>query len=248
MANENTPKVGALGTLTNGFVKENPVLRLVLGTCPTLAVSTSMVSAIGMGIATIMVLILSNTIISLFKRIIPSKVRIPAYIVVISSMVTVVSMLVKAFVPVIYEALGVYLPLITVNCIILGRAESFASKNSVILSALDGLGMGIGFLAALFSISFLREFVGSGTLLNNFTSLVPFLGENALGGFNGLDVASFFAQNTNLEPVKLLILPAGGFLIYGFIMALVNRMNHKKGKPSVTMGCEGCNACEKEAK
>ena len=143
-------KVSPLETFSKGFVKENPVLRLVLGTCPALAVSNTMVSAIGMGIATIMVLVMTNTIISALKKVIPSKVRIPAYIVIISTMVTVVQMLVKAFLPVIYDALGVYLPLITVNCIILGRAESFASKNSVALSILDGLGMGIGFLAALF--------------------------------------------------------------------------------------------------
>ncbi|HOA34531.1 MAG TPA: electron transport complex subunit E [Clostridiales bacterium] len=238
-------KVSPLETFSKGFVKENPVLRLVLGTCPALAVSNTMVSAIGMGIATIMVLVMTNTIISALKKVIPSKVRIPAYIVVISTMVTVVQMLVKAFLPVIYDALGVYLPLITVNCIILGRAESFASKNSVALSILDGLGMGIGFLAALFSISLIREFVGGGTILSGIQSLLPFLSGSS---FNGVDVASAVSQYTALEPIKIFILPAGGFMVFGFLMALVNRINHKKGKPSVELGCGSCKACDKEAK
>ena len=131
--------------LTKGFLDENPVLRLVLGTCPTLAVSTSVESAVGMGLAASIVLICSNVAISALRKIIPSKVRIPAYIVVIASFVTIVQMLVKAFAPSLDEQLGVYLPLIVVNCIILGRAEAFAGKNSVLASAVDGLGMGIGF-------------------------------------------------------------------------------------------------------
>lgn len=149
---------------TKGLLRENPVLRLVLGTCPTLATSTSMVNAIGMGIAATIVLVCSNIAISALRKVIPDKVRIPAYVVIIASFVTIVQMLVKAFVPALDAALGVFLPLIVVNCIILGRAEAFANKNPVIASAVDGMGMGIGFTAALFCMATVREFLGNGTL------------------------------------------------------------------------------------
>lgn len=139
---------------TKGIIKENPVLRLVLGTCPTLAVTTSAINAIGMGIAATIVLVCSNVAISALRKVIPSKVRIPAYIVIIASFVTLVQMVVKAYVPALNDALGVYLPLIVVNCIILGRAEAFASKNPVGASALDGLGMGVGFTTSLFIIGY----------------------------------------------------------------------------------------------
>ena len=138
-------KVSLGKEFTKGLIKENPVLRLVLGTCPTLAISTSVVNALGMGISAMIVLVCSNIVISALRKVIPSKVRIPAYIVIIASFVTIVQMLVKAFVPALDSALGVFLPLIVVNCIILGRAEAFAGKNSVIASAVDGLGMGVGF-------------------------------------------------------------------------------------------------------
>ena len=151
--------------LTKGILKENPVFRLVLGTCPTLAVSTSAMSALGMGAAATVVLICSNLVISACRKIIPDKVRIPAYITIIAGFVSVVQMLVKAFVPAIDKSLGIYLPLIVVNCIILGRAEAFASKNPVIPSVLDGLGMGIGFTAALLVMGCIRELLGSGTYL-----------------------------------------------------------------------------------
>ncbi|MBQ2812778.1 MAG: electron transport complex subunit RsxE, partial [Clostridia bacterium] len=175
--------------LTKGIIIENPVLRLVLGTCPTLATTTSVTSAIGMGISASIVLICSNIVISALRKVIPAKVRIPAYIVVIASFVTIVQMLVKAFVPVLDEQLGVYLPLIVVNCIILGRAEAFAGKNGVLASAVDGLGMGIGFTVALFVMGTIREILGAGSFLAGISGLIggtfdgfkiPFLNENPM--------------------------------------------------------------------
>ena len=202
---------------TKGLIRENPVLRLVLGTCPTLATSTSMVNAIGMGIAATLVLVCSNIAISALRKVIPDKVRIPAYIVIIASFVTIVQMVVKAFLPSLDEQLGVYLPLIVVNCIILGRAEAFANKNPVLASAIDGLGMGIGFTAALFLMGSVREIFGAGTFLG---TSIPFLSEN---------------------PMLIFILPPGGFFTYGLLMAVVNRMAEKKGKPRAELrGCEAC--------
>lgn len=210
---------------SKGLVDENPVLRLVLGTCPTLATSTSVESAIGMGLATSIVLICSNIVISALRKVIPSKVRIPAYIVVIASFVTVVQMLVNAFVPTLNEQLGVYLPLIVVNCIILGRAEAFASKNSVAVSAIDGLGMGIGFTTALFCIGFVREILGTGTitisLLNNGNPLFP----------------AIFGEN----PITIFILAPGGFFVFGMLIALANHIAQKKGKKIAEL--HSCKAC-----
>lgn len=203
--------------LTKGIIAENPVLRLVLGTCPTLATTTSVESAIGMGLAASVVLICSNVVISALRKVIPDKVRIPAYIVVIASFVTIVQMIVKAFLPSLDEQLGVYLPLIVVNCIILGRAEAFASKNPVLASAVDGLGMGIGFTAALFLMGSVREIFGAGTFLGN---SVPFLSEN---------------------PMLIFILPPGGFFVYGILMAAVNKLAESKGKKRAELrGCEAC--------
>ena len=203
--------------LTKGIIVENPVLRLVLGTCPTLAVTTSVESAIGMGLAASVVLICSNIVISALRKVIPDKVRIPAYIVIIASFVTIVQMVVKAFLPSLDEQLGVYLPLIVVNCIILGRAEAFASKNPVLASAVDGLGMGIGFTAALFLMGSVREILGAGTFLG---TGVPFLSEN---------------------PMLIFILPPGGFFVFGVLMAAVNRLAEKKGKKRAELrGCEAC--------
>ncbi len=203
--------------LTKGIIAENPVLRLVLGTCPTLATTTSVESAIGMGLAASVVLICSNVVISALRKVIPDKVRIPAYIVIIASFVTIVQMVVKAFLPSLDEQLGVYLPLIVVNCIILGRAEAFASKNPVFASALDGLGMGIGFTAALFLMGTVREVLGAGTFLG---TGVPFLSEN---------------------PMLIFILPPGGFFVFGVLMAAVNRLAEKKGKKRAELrGCEAC--------
>ncbi len=155
-----------LQIVTKGIIKENPVLVLLLGTCPTLATTTSAINGLGMGISTMVVLICSNIVISLLKNIIPGKVRIPCFIVVIAGFVTVVQFLLKAYLPALDSALGLYIPLIVVNCIILGRAEMFASKNGVLDSALDGLGMGIGFTLALGLMGLIREFLGSGTVFN----------------------------------------------------------------------------------
>ena len=157
-------KKNKLSILTNGIIKENPVLVLVLGTCPTLATTTSAINGLGMGVAATAVLVFSNLLISLLKSVIPDKVRIPCYIVVIAGLVTVVQMLVQAYAIDLYNALGVFLPLIVVNCIILGRAEMFASKNSPLDSALDGLGMGMGFTLTLFMMGSIRELLGSGSI------------------------------------------------------------------------------------
>lgn len=203
--------------LTKGLLKENPVLRLVLGTCPALAVSTSVENAIGMGVSASIVLIGSNIVISALRKVIPAKVRIPAYVVVIASFVTIVQMLVKAFAPAIDEQLGIFLPLIVVNCIILGRAEAFAGKNGVIASAVDGVGMGIGFTAALLAMSIVRELVGAGTL------------------------AGFQILPASITPMAIFILPPGGFFVFGMLMAIANRLSEKKGLPKAELhGCESC--------
>ena len=218
---------------TKGLLKENPVLRLVLGTCPTLATSTSMVNAIGMGIAATIVLVCSNIVISALRKVIPDKVRIPAYVVIIASFVTLVQMLVKAFVPALDAALGVFLPLIVVNCIILGIAEAFANKNPVIASAVDGLGMGIGFTAALFCMATIREFLGNGSLFSDAQNLLSVFGDNVLGGFNGVTILN--------TPMTLFILPAGGFFVFGILIALSNAIGEKKKLPKAELhGCESC--------
>ncbi|MCI5738482.1 MAG: electron transport complex subunit E [Ruminococcus sp.] len=218
---------------TKGLVKENPVLRLVLGTCPTLATTTSLESAIGMGLSAALVLVCSNIVISALRKVIPQKVRIPCYIVVIAGFVTIVQMLVKAFLPALDQQLGVYLPLIVVNCIILGRAEAFAGKNGVVASALDGLGMGVGFTAALVIMGGVRELLGAGTLL----------------GFQVLP--------KSIAPMTIFVLAPGGFFVFGILMACANKLAERKGKPKATLGCAGCPlsdtctvaekaACEKE--
>lgn len=203
-------------TLLKGILIENPVFVLVLGTCPTLAITKSVTSAIGMGLAATAVLICSNIVISLLRKVIPESVRIPCYIVVIASFVTLVQMFMHAFVPAIYEMLGVFLPLITVNCIILGRAEMFASKNTVGKSALDGLGMGIGFTLALLSISVIREIFGAGT-------------------FAGIAIP--FMQDFK---IKFLVEAPGGFLVYGIMIAVVYKLTHGKAPLKKEFSCENC--------
>lgn len=204
---------------TKGLIAENPVLRLVLGTCPTLATSTSVTGAIGMGVAASIVLICSNIAISALRKVIPDKVRIPAYIVIIASFVTIVQMLVKAYVPAIDESLGVYLPLIVVNCIILGRAEAFAGKNSVLASAFDGMGMGVGFTGALLAMSIVREFLGAGSI----------------AGYQ------IIQESWPIDPMIIFILPPGGFFVFGMLMAVANRIAESKGKPKAELhGCESC--------
>ncbi len=202
---------------SKGLIKENPVLRLVLGTCPTLATSTSVESAIGMGLAASVVLICSNIVISALRKVIPSKVRIPAYVVIIAGFVSIVQMLVKAFLPQIDEMLGVYLPLIVVNCIILGRAEAFASKNTVLYSAVDGLGMGVGFTAALLLMGGIRELIGAGSI----------------AGFTVLPEA--------IPPMTIFVLAPGGFFVFGMLIALANKVAERNGKPKAEL--KGCSAC-----
>ena len=214
-------KRSALGELTKGFVKENPVLRLVLGTCPTLAISTSVENAIGMGIAATLVLIMSNAVISALRKVIPSKVRVPCFIVVIAAFVSMIQLLVKAFAPGLDAALGIYLPLIVVNCIILGRAEAYASKNPPLLSAMDGIGMGLGFTIGLVCIAFFRELFGNGTLC-------------------GIQVMPSFYQ-----PMALLVKAPGAFLVLGFIVMFMNGMHiQTQANKKVEQGCDGgCAAC-----
>ena len=205
MSNENSK----LKILTNGILAENPVLRLVLGTCPTLAVTTMASNGIGMGLAATFVLLCSNVVISALRKIIPDQVRIPAYISVIAGFVSVVQMLVKAFVPSLDASLGVYLPLIVVNCIILGRAEMFASKNSILDSALDGIGMGIGFTLTLTVMGSIREIIGSGTWMAGLGKLIPALG------------ADFKVQiiPEGVDTFSLMTSAPGGFFVFGILMA-----------------------------
>jgi len=205
-----------LAVLTKGILKENPVLVLILGTCPTLATTTNLVGAFGMGIAAMVVLICSNMLISLLRKVIPDNVRIPCYIVIISGFVTIVQMIVQAYFPALYEMLGVYLALITVNCIILGRAEMFASKNNVLRSALDGIGMGIGFTIALCAMAFIREVFGNASFAG---IAIPFL-----------------------EPYKitLLVKAPGGMLVYGLLIALVYVITSGKAPLKTDFSCAGC--------
>ena len=198
-----------MAILTNGILNENPVLRLVLGTCPTLAVTTMASNGIGMGLAATFVLLCSNIVISALRNIIPNQVRIPCFITVIAGFVTVVQMLVKAFVPSLDSALGVYLPLIVVNCIILGRAEAFASKNGVLESALDGIGMGIGFTITLTVMGTIREILGAGTWMSGLDGLLPFL-------------PSGFAIQVipeSIDPFTIMTSAPGGFFVFGVLMA-----------------------------
>ena len=218
-----------LSVLTNGLLKENPVLRLVLGTCPTLAVSTMASNGIGMGLAATFVLLCSNVVISALRKVIPDQVRIPCYITVIAGFVSVVQMLVKAYVPSLDSALGVYLPLIVVNCIILGRAEMFASKNGI----LDGIGMGIGFTITLTIMGTIREILGSGTWMAGLDGLLPFLPE----GFK-IQVIP-----TSVDPFTLMTSAPGGFFVFGVMMAAATWLTtrpKKEKKPAETV--EGGNA------
>lgn len=211
--------------LTKGILKENPSFVLVLGTCPTLAVTTMAMNGVGMGLAVTFVLMCSNMVISMLKSIIPDHMRIPCYIVVIAGFVTIVDLLMQAYLPALNDALGIYIPLIVVNCIILGRAEVFAGKNGVFASALDGIGMGLGFTLALVLIGSVREILSAGTWF-------------------GLSVAG------GMTPIAFFGIPAGGFLTFGFVIALVNyitkstpKMRRKKAGVHCN-GCDGCESCE----
>ena len=205
-----------VSVLLKGLLRENPVFVLILGTCPTLATTTTVISAVGMGLATMAVLICSNIVISLLRKFIPDTVRIPCYIVVIAGFVTMVQMFMHAFLPEMYELLGVFLALITVNCIILGRAEMFASKNSVVRSALDGVGMGIGFTIALVAIATIREVIGAGT-------------------FAGIEIP-FIANYT----IEFFGKAPGGLLVYGLMIALVNKITKGKLIKKKEFSCAGC--------
>ena len=186
------------GVFMNGVITENPTFRLVLGTCPTIAVTTNAVNGIGMGLAATFVLLGSNVVISLLRNFIPDKVRIPAFVVVICTFVTMVQMLLQAYVPVLYESLGLFIPLIVVNCIILARAEAFASKNAPLASVMDGLGMGLGFTAAITIIGCIRELFGSGSLF----------GLNIMGA--------------GYQPMLILVLAPGGFIVFGLVLGIAN--------------------------
>lgn len=220
---------GLFSALTRGIIKENPVLKLLLGTCATLAVTTSASNAIGMGAATTFVLIGSNATISALRNFIPDKVRIPAFITIIAGFVTIVQMVVKAYTPSLDQSLGIFLPLIVVNCIILGRAEMFARKNKVLPSVLDGLGMGIGFTVALLLMGAIRELFGAGTLFS-----IPIT-----QGF--------------VEPMLIFILPPGGFFVFGLLIALANKIGQKdkdkqpknKNKDLACASCPLGEACQK---
>jgi len=214
-----------LERLYNGLLKENPTFVLMLGMCPTLAVTTSAINGVGMGLATTVVLVMSNMLISMLRKIIPDSVRMPAYIVVIASFVTIVQFLLEGFVPSLYSALGLYIPLIVVNCIIMGRAESYAAKNPVMLCIMDGLGMGLGFTVGLTAIGLVRELIGAGTAFD--IQILP----------------------SAYEPVTIFILAPGAFLVLAGLVALQNKVRHraaKRGNPmtQVSGGCaDGCESC-----
>lgn len=218
--------------LTNGILNENPVLRLVLGTCPTLAVTTMASNGIGMGLAATFVLLCSNIVISALRKVIPDQVRIPCYITVIAGFVSVVQMIVKAFLPSLDTALGVYLPLIVVNCIILGRAEMFASKNSVIDSALDGIGMGIGFTLTLTVMGTIREVLGSGTWMAGLDGLLSFLPE----GF------AIQVLPEGMDPFTIMTSAPGGFFVFGVLMAGATWLTTRPKKVKAAVAEEGGNA------
>lgn len=209
-----------LKEFTKGILKENPNLVMLLGMCPTLAVTTMAENGLGMGLATTFVLVCSNCVISLLKKVIPSQVRLPSFIVIISGFVTLVGMLLQKFVPSLYDALGLFLSLITVNCIILGRAEMFACKNKVIPSIFDGLGMGVGFTLSLLVVGSFREILGSGTWF-------------------GIQLMPDFIQ-----PMTIFILPAGGFFSLGIIIAVVGIITKKKPKDITCTGCPNREACK----
>ena len=215
--------------LYNGLVKENPTFVLMLGMCPTLAVTTLAVNGIGMGLTTTVILALSNVMISALRKVIPDGVRMPAYIVIVASFVTIVQFLLQAYLPNLYDSLGIYIPLIVVNCIILGRAEAYASKNPVIPSFFDGLGMGLGFTVGLTAIGIVRELIGSGKIF----------------GFQVMPSA--------YEPVTIFILAPGAFLVLTLLVALQNRVKRsleKKGiETKIGSGCAGeCASCQESCK
>jgi len=214
-----------LKQLYNGIIKENPTFVLILGMCPTLAVTSSLFNGAGMGLSTLVVLVMSNFVISLLRKIIPNGVRVPAFIVIVASFVTILQFLLQAYLPSLNEALGIYIPLIVVNCIILGRAESFASKNPVLPSIFDGLGIGLGFTLALSILGAFREIIGAGTIL-------------------GIDIPGW-------DGITIFVMAPGAFFVLAALVATQNYLRLKAGKkPRKTCadGCAGCSGCDTEIK
>ncbi len=199
----------------NGIVKENPAFILMLGMCPTLAVTTSAINGLGMGLSSLVVLAISNVVISLLRKMIPDEVRLPAFIVIVASFVTVVELLMEAYMESLYAALGIYIPLIVVNCIILGRAEAYASKNPPLLSLFDGLGMGLGFTIALVIIGSIRELLGAGSIFG-------------------------IALPGNFEPIAFFVRAPGAFLVLAIVVAIMNAIGIKSRANKVVEGCDGC--------
>lgn len=210
-----------LERLYNGIIKENPTFVLVLGMCPTLAVTSSLMNGAGMGLSTMAVLVMSNLVISLLRKIIPNGVRVPAFIVIVASFVTILQFLLEAYLPSLNASLGIYIPLIVVNCIILGRAESYASKNGVLLSALDGVGMGLGFTVALSLLGGFREILGAGTIL-------------------GYDIPAW-------DGIGIFVMAPGAFFVLAVLIAVQNYLRAKQGKKprklQCEQGCAGCSGC-----
>ena len=199
----------------NGIVKENPAFILMLGMCPTLAVTTSAINGLGMGLSSLVVLAISNVVISLLRKVIPDEVRLPAFIVVVASFVTVVELLMEAYLESLYASLGIYIPLIVVNCIILGRAEAYASKNPPLLSLFDGLGMGLGFTIALVIVGSIRELLGAGSIFG-------------------------FSLPGNFEPIAFFVRAPGAFLVLAVVVAIMNAVGIKNRANKVVEGCDGC--------
>lgn len=199
----------------NGIVKENPAFILMLGMCPTLAVTTSAINGLGMGLSSLVVLAISNVVISLLRKMIPDEVRLPAFIVIVASFVTVVELLMEAYMESLYASLGIYIPLIVVNCIILGRAEAYASKNPPLLSLFDGLGMGLGFTVALVIIGSIRELLGAGSIFG-------------------------IALPGNFEPIAFFVRAPGAFLVLAIVVAIMNAVGIKSRANKVVEGCDGC--------
>lgn len=199
----------------NGMIKENPAFILMLGMCPTLAVTTSAINGLGMGLSSLVVLAISNVVISLLRKVIPDEVRLPAFIVIVASFVTVVELLMEAYMESLYASLGIYIPLIVVNCIILGRAEAYASKNPPLLSLFDGLGMGLGFTIALVIIGSIRELLGAGSIFG-------------------------IALPGNFEPIAFFVRAPGAFLVLAVLVAIMNAVGIKSRADKVVEGCDGC--------
>ncbi len=228
MSKDQTKDYRVVERLKNGIITENPTFVLMLGMCPTLAVTTSAMNGLGMGLSTTVVLMLSNLMISALRKIIPDRVRVPAFIVIVASFVTIVQFLVQGFIPSLYDSLGIYIPLIVVNCIILGRAESFASKNPVIPSLFDGIGMGLGFTLGLTLIGIVRELLGAGQIFGY--QVLPLIED---GGF--------------FTPITIFVSAPGAFFVLAFLVAIMNIIRKKqeeKGKPlAPAQGCLGDGEC-----